>query len=277
MAKRVYLERFEDNPVKTSKSIFRKGLGILLIYLLYVLLMHIMTDTPLPKNVLEFVCDHRFFTKVLFTFSILFMVTPVILFVYRNTPRWFTVVGLLLILLSILFLDQFTIPFPVKKLLFDRTLFFYPLLPSLVVYAGGFWFASIDPQGSEPSKRLVIAMAVLCVHLVLIFGWAPYKETVLNRNYFTFWESLLPICFIILIRAVTSINALNGILSSPYLLCLGIFSLHYYVISNVFIGLLGMSHQTDPLRKQLGLLGVASIAYLFTFWRYRSKYPIAPA
>ena len=274
MANRVYLERFKHDPGKTSTSIFLKGLSILFVYLLYVFLMHIFTDTSLPGNMVEFICDHRFFTKVLFTFSILFMVTPVILIVYVNTPKWITVFGLLLVLMSILFAQQVPIPLPLKQIFVDRTLFFYPLLPSLFVYAGGFWFGSIDSQDTGKSKRVGIAIGVLCVHILLVLGLDSYRRTVLDRNYFTLWESLLPICFIILIRAATSIKALSNILSTPYLLCLGIFSLHYYVISNVFISLLSISPESDPVTKLLGLLGVVSITYLFTFWRFRSEYPI---
>ena len=87
MARKVYLDRYLHSPNQISKKVFLKGLSILAMYLFYVLFMHIFTETKLPNSFISFVFDHKFFAKILFTFAILFMLTPIILYLYVNAQK----------------------------------------------------------------------------------------------------------------------------------------------------------------------------------------------
>ncbi|MBI4707806.1 MAG: hypothetical protein HY761_07785 [Candidatus Omnitrophica bacterium] len=156
MARKIYLKRFLQRPKQVSKKIFFKGFSILILYLVYVFLMHILTETKIPKSLITFIFDHKFFTKILFTFSILFMLTPIILFLYTRTPKLIIAMLALITLLVIIYDQNWIIPHSLKVIFFDRNLFLYSLFPSLVVYAGGFITANWESKISKSSASLKI-------------------------------------------------------------------------------------------------------------------------
>ena len=96
MARNVYLPRFAKDPTETSRRIFFKGLKILLIYLSYVLLMRVVTGATIPDNLIAFIFDHNLTMKILFTFSFLFMLTPLILYCATNYNKSFIAMAIAL-------------------------------------------------------------------------------------------------------------------------------------------------------------------------------------
>ena len=276
MAKKVYLERFLLKPKQISKKLFIKGLTILALYLFYVFIMHIFTETKLPNNLIAFIYDHKFFTKVLFTFSLLFMFTPIILLFYVKSPKLFIIAVVAIAFLVLFYNHQLSIPVSIKKMFIDRKLFLYPLIPSLFVYSGGFFFANFDSKYFVPSLKITIIIILLfCTHIFSVIYIETYSKLISNRNFFSVCEIVFPCLFLILFRYLISSDNVKKVISSPYVLCIGILSLHFYVISNLMLGLLSITKESEPVEKIIGLVGVASLSYVFTFWRFQSKFRIA--
>ena len=234
--------------------------------------MRIFTNKDVPKDLLSFLFDHRFFTKVLFTFGLLYILTPCFLYLYKNYQRTliiFLVISSIFIV--VIYNHEMNIPYTIKKLLLDRTLFLYPILPALTVYSVGFFIANKEIgicRHKSTSGMGACAFLIIFIHLFLVKIIPQYKEIVSNKQYFTLIESLTPYMVILVARYLITIKTIYNYVSSPRLLCIGILSLHFYVISNLFIGLLSIPRESDPLIKLFGLLGVGFLSYLFTSWRF---------
>lgn len=277
MARKVYLARYLENPRYHSKIIFFKGLKILSLYITYVIFMHILTNADIPKDINIFLFDHMFFTKVLFTFGLLYMITPLFLFLFANHKKSLVITVVMITFFVVLYDSHWSIPYEFKILMLDRRLFLYPLFPSIVVYAMGFAISNFEINYNRDvySFRMTLyILTVLCIHLFLITKIQPYTELFHNKQHFALVESITPYMAIIAIRYLTSINSIYKYLSTPYFLCVGIFSLHFYVISSLLIGVLSLSKESEPGTKLLGFIGICLLSYMFTFWRFRSVYEI---
>jgi hypothetical protein len=277
MARKIYFDRYLENPRLYSTIIFIKGLKIISIYILYVFFMRIFTNTDISQNIMSFLFEHRFFTVVLFTFGILYMLTPFFLFLFTHYKKLLILMVLMLTFLVIAYDSHWSIPASFKKLMLDRQLFLYPLSSSVVVYATGFAISHIEMNLKKDvhSPRITLfVLAVICIHLLLISKLKSYADIVCNRQYFTLIESITPYLAIIVVRYLITMNSIYKYLSTSSVLCVGILSLHFYVISNLFLGLLSLSNESAPGIKFLGLIGVFLLSYMFTFWRYGSIYEI---
>lgn len=275
MARKVYLDRYLENPKFHSKIIFIKGVKIISIYIIYIFFMRIFTNTEIPRDIIPFLFYHKFFTKVLFTFGLLYMITPLFLFVVTNHKNLSIITLVIFAFFVVLYDSQWSMPYSFKILMIDRLLFPYPLLPSIVVYAIGFTISNIEINYNRDifSLRMTLfIITVICIHLFLSRKVPPYSEIVHNRQYFTLVESITPYMAIIAVRYLTSINSIYKYLSSPYVLCTGILSLHFYVISSLLLGLSSLSKESEPGVKLLGFLGICLLSYMFTFWRFGSIY-----
>ena len=180
-----------------------------------------------------------------------------------------------LIFLVIGYDSKWPIPYAWKMFLLDRNLFAYPFFSSIVIYSIGFAISNTEinyNKNAASSKMAILGLSVICIHLFLSRIFQPYSEIVQNRQYYTLFESITPYMFILVIRHLITINPIYKYLSSSYVLCVGILSLHFYVISNLFLGLLSISKESEPIIKLLGLFGVCFLSYMFTFWRFGSIY-----
>lgn len=274
MARKIYLKRFLDHPEKISKSVFIKGANILILHLVYVLFMHIVTETKLPNSLLSFIFDHQFYTVVLLTFSVLFMLTPLFLLVHSKTPGLSFVLTVLLALLVAGYDQKWTIPHALKIIFFDRDLFLYPLFPALLIYAGGFVVAGAESRlssGATSTGKVALVMIVVFVHLLLINKNELYAQFITDKNNFTILEIITPYFSVLIARYLIHIGHIKKIVLSPHVLCIGVFSLHFYFISNLLLGLLNITKNSASVTKAAGFVGIASLSYLFTFWRNASK------
>jgi hypothetical protein len=277
MARKVYLERYFENPKFSSKRTFVKGIKIMSIYILYVFFMYIFTDTDIPKDIIVFLFKHKFYTTVLFTFGVLYSITPLFLFAAINHKRPSIIILIMLIIFVISYDSYWPLPYALKILILDRQLFRYPLFPSIVIYAVGFTIASIEINSTREIASLKMTLFVLmliCVHLFLSIKFQPYSKLIHNRQYFTLVESITPYLAIIAIRYLSSIDLIYKYLATPYVLCVGICSFHFYVISSLLLGLLSISKGSEPGIKLLGLIGICLLSYMVTFWRFRSIHEI---
>lgn len=274
MARTIYLKRFLEHPGKISKSVFIKGLNISILYLTYVLFMHVATETELPNDLLSFIFDHQFYTVVLLTFSVLFMLTPIFLFLYSRTPKLSLVLTILLTLSVAGYDQKWIIPYALKMILFDRDLFLYPLFPALLIYAGGFVLAGTESRFSQDSPsigKIIPILGVVFIHLVLINQNGLYAQIIADKNNFTILEIITPYFSILIARYLISNSHVKKIVLSPQVLCIGVFSLHFYFISNLLLGLLNITKNSGSITKLSGFIGIAFLSYLFTLWRFESR------
>ena len=271
MARKVYLNRYLEKPKEISTKLIKKGLSILILYLVYVFFMHVFTGTALPGAVLAFLFDHPFYTTVLFSFAILFMFTPAILYAvskYTGVIAFFTI---MLVLVVLLYNPNWTAPYAIKKIFLDRKLFLYPILPSLLVYFGGYIFAgfevSLDTKLSSGALAIVCS-ALLVIHSIIVFHSDWYRQIIRHKQYFTLFEGVFTCFSLIIVRFILTNDGFKKLISSDRFLCIGIYSLHFYVISNLILGLLSINGESQAIMRVLGLVGTGFLAYLFTFWRF---------
>jgi len=159
---------------------------------------------------------------------------------------------------------------------FDRRLFAHPFLPSLLVYAGGFLFANFDSKHFVPSLKIaIVILLLLCTHTFSVFNIKTYSKLILNRHFFSVCEIVFPFFPLLLFRYLISFSNVKKVISTPYVLCIGMLSLHFYIVSNFILGLLSITNESDPVEKIIGLMGIAILSYVFTFWRFESKFRIA--
>ncbi|WP_419658211.1 uncharacterized protein Dvar_71520 [Desulfosarcina variabilis str. Montpellier] len=81
-----YLNYYKNNKrniqYDSIKSI-KKGFYILFVYCSFVTFMRVLTNTNIPNNFFDFFWNHRFYAKVLVTFSFVYIMSPVILKIFK--------------------------------------------------------------------------------------------------------------------------------------------------------------------------------------------------
>ncbi|WP_458777063.1 hypothetical protein [Desulforhopalus sp. 52FAK] len=275
MARKIYIPKFYEQPIALSRKIIIKGVGILSVYVSYVFLLHIFTDTPVQMDVLYFVADHKFNTKVLFPFAMLYILSPLFFYMYSRNK---VLLSLLILLLFIIVVSHnilwtLNIPYTQKKLLIDRGLFSYPLLSSILIYSIGFLISSMENICGEMKYSflfILFIVAVIFVHIFLVMNVKEYHDIVSKKSYYLIVECITPYLAIIVVRFFTRYDFLYKYLSSSYVMCIGVCSLHFYIIMNLILFLLQIPRDADQFTKVAGLVGVFGLTYLFTFWKYSS-------
>lgn len=274
MARRVYLPRFRQDAAAVSRRVFAKGLRILLIYLGYVAVMHVLTATPLPDSLTGFLYHHAFYTKVLFTFGLLFMVTPLILAIVARAPKVAAVLTLLGAVIVWAYRPDWPMPEFIRITFLDRADFLYPLLPSLLPYAVGFIVAGHDKLTPSRLPLAVGAVIVLGLFAYVFVArrWPAFNHLVASRQNFTFIEAFTPWLLIIAAKAFTSHDGIRRRLAAPDILCMGIGSLDFYVISNLLLGLVTVSPASPMWLRLTGTACILTLAYTATRWHFRAAY-----
>ena len=119
---------------------------------------------------------------------------------------------------------------------------------------------------------VIIYIIFILTHFFMSSKFYFYNEIVRNRQYFTIIESITPYMAICISRYLICKKNIYNYIASPYILCIGILSLHFYVISNLLIGLLSISKDSSTFFRLFGLIGVLYLTYLFTFWRFKAQF-----
>jgi hypothetical protein len=269
MARNVYLPRFANDPKETSTRIFLKGLQILLIYLSYVLLMRIFTGITIPNNFMGFIYDHRLTMKILFTFSFLFMLTPAILYLASNYNKTLIAMAITMSLFFTFYNSTWPISFEIKKMFIDRTLSVYPLMPALIIYAFGYVAGIFDKQFY--SKISSAKLSIISLTLLGAYALTVHYGFIRNWKCFTIIESITPYLMILLARQILTWQVAKHYLLRPTILCIGINSLSFFVISNILVVLLQLTHQSHLTLKLIAFASTGVIAYLLTYWHSNSS------
>lgn len=271
----IYYSKYEQNPKLLSCQLLIKGIQIILLYFLYVYSMHIITNSALPDGFINFTFHHEFFTKVLFTFGVLFIITPVYLYLYKNVISVLYFGLLVIFVVVVCYNTSWDISSLFKIVFFDRKLFFYPLLPSILIYSAGFFISDLELRGKFSFYTLTsfwIAVIALSAHLTACYLFTDYKFLVIkNRQIYTLIEMITPLMAIIVIKHLFKVRLFAELCKSKYSICIGIYSLHFYVISNMLIGLLQIRNDNDRLDKILTFFVIASLSYLCTLWKFESN------
>ena len=269
MARNVYLPRFATDAKETSTRIFLKGLQILLIYLSYVLLMRIFTGTTIPNNFMGFIYDHKLTMKILFTFSLLFMLTPAILFLADTYNKTLVSLAITMFLFFIFYKSDWPISFEIKKIFIDRTLSIYPLMPALIIYAFGYVAGIFDKHFINKISSAQLSTLILSLLGAYALTW--HFGFMRNWKCFTIIESVTPYLMILLARQLLTWQVATKYLLRPHILCIGINSLSFFVISNILVVLLQLTHKSPVTLKLIAFASTGVIAYVLTCWHSNSS------
>jgi len=269
MARNIYLPRFANDAKETSTRIFLKGLQILLIYLSYVLLMRIFTGTSIPNNVMGFIYDHKLTMKILFTFSFLFMLTPAILYLACNYNKTLIAMVITMLLFFIFYKSAWPISFEIKKMFIDRTFSVYPLMPALIIYAFGYMAGIFDKQFFNKISSAKWSIFVLSLLGAYVLTW--HYGFIRNWKCFTIIESITPYLMILLARQILTWQVAKKYFLRPNILCIGINSLSFFVISNILVVLLQLTHQSQVTLKLIAFASTGVMAYILTSWHSNSS------
>jgi hypothetical protein len=269
MARNVYRPRFANDPKETSTRIFLKGLQILLIYLSYVLLMRIFTGITIPNNFMGFIYDHKLTMKILFTFSFLFMLTPAILYLASNYQKTLLSLVIALFMFFIFYNSAWPMSFEIKKIFIDRSLSVYPLIPALIIYVFGYVAGIFDKQFFNKVSK--IHFSILSILLIGAYVLILHSGFIRNWKCFTIIEAITPYLMILLARQLLAWKVAKNYLLRPKFLCIGINSLSFFVISNILVVLLQLTHQSQVNLKLIAFVSTGFIAYLLTYWHSNSS------
>ncbi|MEW5948595.1 MAG: hypothetical protein AB1711_04200 [Thermodesulfobacteriota bacterium] len=278
MAYRVYLPRFQIDKALTAKHIIFKGLSIIGVYFAYITLMRLATKTDFPAGFLNFTFSHPFFLKVLFTFGLLYILTPVFLQV-AHVKQEYIYLGLVITYIVFLVLgDVRDMPGWLRMICFDRHMLFYPIVPSLIVYFWGFSYGIIMANSRLSQKITGLLMGK--IFLILLFLYLIFlainmlflKYIWANSNFVApIREGLTIACFIVIANGLLErFDGLRSRMSSDALLCLGTESLTAYVTANILIGLI--RPVSGGMAKCIILASILTVTYLIATWRHGYKY-----
>jgi hypothetical protein len=274
MASRIYLPRFQGEKIKTSIHIWQKGFFILILYAGYVLMMHLFTITPLSEDIIRLIYKHSYQTRVLVSFGLLYLLIPVILFFVVKIGKWF--VFFLLLLLSAVFIaydPSWDLSEGWRVVVFDRGSFLYPMLSTLITFLFGFVIAHLEEKfeiKSYSKTPAVIALVIIIFYIGAVISLPWFKALIRSGATFTFVESLTPYLFILVAGYVMSLPWGKSFFDRPIILCIGIKSLTFYVLSNMFLGFLLLPKHAPAPYKYLAFICIIFLAYLFTYWNYNS-------
>jgi hypothetical protein len=273
MARTVYAARFAAHPGRTTVAISGKGIHLLLLYVAYVATMHLLTATPPPDGCLRFLFDHQFFAKVLIPFGLLYLLTPPLLGLHRLHPGLFVAAITAIAAVVVAYQPGWPWPERLRGLLFDKHIFFYPLLPAFITYAGGFAAATAEarwPRLRRPDWWLaLLGLGLLLAHIAAIRLHHRYAELAIAYRWRAFFELATPWLIVLSLRGALRVKVLAHISTTAAVRCLGVRSLHYFLITNGLIGLLLLPPDAPMPWKLAILLTIAVLGHLVTWGAYR--------
>ena len=278
MAYRVYLPRYEKDRKRTSLSLLKKGATLLIIYIVYVTFLSTVNDRERPDTLFGFLFSHDYFLKVLFSFGVLFLITPILLRViqWKKSCLFLIILSLngIYLVWSLIGSDSYVINY----LIFKRNLFLYALLPSFLIYFYGMFF-SMHERGTQ-SKNMGMASWKNTLVVLAIFafvGLLAYNEV--SRITGIFDNSLVaPLReTILLVFTIKFVNYLwvnwKTIFSSirySNSLFLGVESLTTYVTGNFIMGMFHLGSNNLYI-KVVVLTSMLALTYTVTRWRWLAK------
>jgi hypothetical protein len=280
MAHQIYLVRFENNSTKTTSKIFRKGLEILFLYIVYITFMRLSTGASIPTDPYNFIYSHGFYTKVLFTFSIIYMISPIVIALYSKSRQLFLTLISLILAIYCFFLYA---PLPETVINSEiigvflgigKSKITYPILPALITYCIGFLLVLFDKKyisRSHHSRRLFwISISILVLHSLLTISFNTYRFAMNLQPVNVLATSIFVFLCLILTRYSLMFRAINILLTKKAFILIGVKTLTFYVVSNLVLGLLSFSKESVIGYKLIVFLSLFSVTYLATAWNFYS-------
>jgi hypothetical protein len=268
---RCYLPQFRENSFLTSKKLIYKGLTILGIYTVYIIVMRIATNVIIPSDFFELIFSHPFFLKVLFTFGVLFIISPLFLLIISFSDKY---IFLFLVLIYISLIASFEMSYSNRLLniLFHRGITFYPIIPSLFVYCFGMLYGKISNRHQNELQPSIVSFGRLLFILIILVSLLVIDKTIF-QNVTIYAHLIGPIreavviwIFIVITDYLLSnFLIIKRLIQRSQLLYFGIESLTAYVTANIFIGLI--STIEGRLNKILVLISILFITYLAVSWK----------
>ncbi|NES19735.1 MAG: hypothetical protein F6K41_12600 [Symploca sp. SIO3E6] len=280
MGYKIYLNRFKENK-KTVIKLFKKGLQIFLLYIGYITFMRLAMGSWFPVNIYEFLFYHRFFNAVLCTFSVLFLISPIFIFIYTKSKNIFLVCTLLLFSVYAVFIYS-----PIPENIVNSELsgvllgigsksIYYSIVPALITYCLGFLIASYDKitisEEHQSGLLLWIPFLVLTVHSVLVVLSESYRTFVNMKVLVPLVSSILVFSSLLLIRFLLLNKIIRTTLTKPEFMLIGKKTLIFFVTSNMILGFLNLSEQSPMLNKFVIFSVLLWLTYIVAAWSFYSE------
>ena len=278
MACKIYLPKFQKGNKKTATKIFKKSLEILFTYVGYITFMRLATGNLIPLHLYSFLFEHKFFTLVLFTFSVIFLISPSIIMIYERSKSLF---------LSFIFLllgfYTFVIYAPIPENLMNSELtgilfgvgikhLYYPIIPALIIYCLGFLIASYDGgarcQDRRSNALIWSSFLLLVIHSALCILSEYYRTIVHIKLLAPLVTSILIFISLLLIRYLLEIKKIRHALTKSEFILIGQKTLTFYVTSNMILSFLSLSEHNNILIKIVMFGCLFWLTYLVTKWSF---------
>lgn len=284
MTYKIYLPRFLKSSQETTEKILKKGVEILFIYILYITFMRLATGDSILFEPYPFLFEHKFFTKVLFTFSILFLISPIVLILYAKSKQlfWSSFLFLIIIYWTVTYLS-------IPEGLIDSQLsgvflgvganrLHYPVLPALIVFCIGFFIASYDhyftPRVEKQKALFFVPLVLFTLHSILAILSNRYEQLINIKIIEIFVSPILVFITLLVFRQILVIGPgkVKSMLVKPEFLLIGINTFVFYITSNLILGFLSLTEQ-NLLVTKLALFGfLFTLTYLITSWSFWSGF-----
>jgi hypothetical protein len=249
MAFRKTLQRYRKDPVATSRGLVKKGLFIGGVFYTGVIFLFMVRGLPWPGSLFGLTFGHHFLIKVLFIFGCLYLLQPAMLFVAdrgRGTLYGFFVLCIV-VFSSLGFLSEH-LSVENRTLFLDRTLYLYPIIPSLVVMTMGMiaesheiWDGVHVSGGGRMISPAWIGLAAGVIGVALRFG-AP-----LNSLRIILAEGLAALSSVMLAGwFVKRFGVLRRVVGNSPILLIGKHSLKAFFFGNLLIGMISPGLSLEP-------------------------------
>lgn len=276
MGHSIYLKKIENNSLGTTFKIVKKGSGILFLYIGFIIFMRLATQSAIPHHPYVFIFRHYFFTKVLFMFSILYILSPILLAIYsRSKPSFFILIAIIYII--------YVFPFSYDWLSEEwmGVLFRvgskgieYCLFSSLISYSIGFLFSIIDKNYiSKNSNLKLFGLASILILVCHYFFMSSYQYWPIahSRGIYILTTSTLPFMCILMVRTLLTSKRIGTFITYTPIMVIGIKTLTFYVVSNMILGFVRYTVEPALSYKLVVFFFLFAITYLFTSWHFYSE------
>ena len=281
MAFKIYLPSMKENWKATTVRLCKKGAEIFALYVAYVVFMRFATGGLIPSDIYQFLFVHEFFNIVLFTFSIIFILSPCFMGLYVQAKPFFS--GFTIFLFCIYaYVLHFGLPGQLQDGSVVGIMFgtgakrlYYPVLPALLTYCLGLIFASFRENKKYNDMLNVIPAPILLLFLIfyasLIVISKEYGGLIVSRMFFPLTASVLIFIVLLCVERIVQIRKLHFVITNPSFLLLGRNTLVFYVTSNLLLGLMSLSKEGSLVFKSIMFIFMVSLAYLVAQWSYYSR------
>jgi len=265
----VYYPRYLEDKRGVLFKLIRKGVSFFVIYFVYINSLRLINNESIPLSLYEHFYSHHYFAKVIFTFSFVFLLAPIFLYILTkiNNADYLLLVSVLLMTLSHIVLNRFSLPVFFATSFFDNMRIDYPVVPMLGVYCVGVLIGSIFSDYQEKPLHVVE------IYVALISFYYVGTRVFFIASFLLFWEIANVTIFVILVDVVferLKLSDSSRVLNHVFLV--GKRSLITFIGSNFIISLLpNLSEYADNTQIIVSLTIILTTYFLA--WSYENMLP----